>query len=370
MYTLGLVCLATLFSVVLGDPVRGPKPKRAAHHKSHHHGYGYPFPPFPWFPSPSEDPSVTPTSFLSTGSITDPTSYPISASATTTGPYGNSTTILTGTAPGSGGSAYTSYDPNATSITASGQPSPSANATTDPFRSNPTTYGTVSAAPVTASNITDPGYPYPTHGPYPFPTSRKSYDPSGTAGTGISLTATGINVTSLTSDPLASRPSPTHGPYTRSSGLVPYPYSILSTFVTIGTTVSSLDPSASLSIIANATTDPGVSGTGFSYSASLSTDPSFTGSVTNLTSAGSGTIIPAQTSTSDPYANVTTSAPYYSSGTGFSIGTGSYDPLTVTSGVITGSDSTTFSYTPTVKSQPSEYYYHHRKPHHASYYEG
>ena len=98
----------------------------------------------------------------------------------TSAPYGNYSTspyYPSGTAPYSTGISSTSGDPNTTTISGS-----------------PTSYGTVSSGPYKTYNSSDPGYPtyYPTHGPYPlpssypYPTSYPTSYPSGTIGTAVS----------------------------------------------------------------------------------------------------------------------------------------------------------------------------------------
>ncbi len=336
MYALKLACLTGFVALVHGDPLPGSRHRFAARQgDGYGYGFGFPFPPFPVSTGTSGDPTGTGTPNLSTG-LPSGTSVGTIGASGTTAPYGNYTPSLSGTVYSTGSLLSTSIDPNATSITASGKPFPSSNATTIASISGfPTSYGTVSATPTSASNVTDPGYTYPTHGPYPFPISKRSYLPSGTVGTGISQSATGIyNFTTVTAtDPSASRLYPTHGPYTRPSSLKPYSYSFISTPGTIGATVSSSDPSASASMSVNATTVPASSGTAFSTEASISAIPPI---------SANGTSVTPPTGT------------YYS-------GTGTGYPLSITATASTG---IIFSYTPTVRSQPSEYYYHHRKPHH------
>ena len=364
MYTARLAYLTGFLALVHGDALLDGKHRVAA--RQGDYGYGYPFPPFPVSTSPGSDPTTTSTFSLSTGASSGSAPGTISASGTTSGPYGNITKSLSGTAYSTGSPTYTSNDPNTTSTTVSGQPLPSYNASTSSSKSgDPTSYGTISATPVTASNATDPGYPYPTHGPYPFSSSRKSYDPSRTVGTGISTVA---NFTSLApTDPSASRVYPTHGPYTRTSSLPPYSYSKSLTAGTIGPTVLTSDPSASLTVSANATTDPASSGTAPSYSSSLSASTSISVNVTSITpSNGTGVSSTILTTTSDPYVNATTSVLYYTLSTSIGPGTGTGDPFSVTASATTFDTSFKFTYKPTIKSQPSEYYYHHRKPHHAS----
>ena len=350
MFISRLVCFTSLANFALGDPMLEGRRQIRPRQGGYGYGYGWPFPPFPVSASTSGDPTATETASLSTGSISGTAAGTISASGLTSVPYGNFTTSLSGTAYSTGGITYTFNDPNANSVTVSGRPSPSSNATTGSTSSYTVSSATISANSVTASNITDPGYPYPTHGPYPFPTYKKPTLLTGTLGTSLSQSATGVaNLTSVSpTDPSPSRPYPTHGPYTRSWSLSPYSYSASSIVGTTVTAISSFDPSATFTISPNATSIPAASGTAISYGTSPSADPTISEKATSVTTpAGTG---PTVFSTSDPYTSGS------GTGTGYSFST--------TAGATTLGTGTGFTYTPTIRSQPSEYYYHHRRSRH------
>ena len=221
MHSLRLVSLTGLVALTHGNQLSGGKHRFAAR-QDNDYGYAYGL-AWPKFLVPTgkyvDRPSMY-SSDLSIGTSSGTIAGTISASGTTSVPYGNSTASLSATAY-STGSVYTSRDPNMTSLTVSGTPSPSSNATVTSNFITGTSYGTVSGSPLSTSNITDPRKSYSKHGPYPFPTSKKAFLPSGS---GVSQTiASATNATSPTAtDPSASRVYPTRGPYTRRSSLKPY----------------------------------------------------------------------------------------------------------------------------------------------------
>lgn len=348
---------------------------------------------------------------LSTGtgypSGTDPST--ISQGASSNAPYGNLSTSSVGNAYSTGSLIFTYGNPTPTNSSISGSatsgssgydgsisdfPSPSANASSG-------SYGPTSATPITTANVTYPHFPYPTHGPYPFPTS-KSFSPSGTAGTGISQSASsGYNFTSSSpSDPSNGASSyPSRGPY-------PFPTASSNTrILTLGTGVSTSGGlSGGPSVSANATSFsypydttsassvpyPSVSPSpssnastlSFSYGAApTSSDPSASPSLSTNASSfslpyGTGPVSPTPDPSVTPSlsANASSSTPTFvvdppftdsftsviSSTIGYTTGTG--DPPSITGSATTFG--TAVPPSPSATSQTTDYYWHPRRPHH------
>ncbi|KAK4693534.1 hypothetical protein P7C71_g3886, partial [Lecanoromycetidae sp. Uapishka_2] len=271
---------------------------------------------------------------------------------------------------------YTVYrDPNVTRSPPSGKPTLSSNATT---------IGSISGLPSASRRPTDPGsngtfsgfltFSYPSHGPYPFPSSRHHQTVSGTSGTGVSQSATGSHNYTRTKDPSTGSFYPSHGPYTFPTG-TGYQFTT-SKAGTIGTFPT--NPSTGGSSNKSASTVAGSTDSGISPSTTIGTAISTTGTAIyqsatsisnpsggptcseNSTISSSPSLSQVATSTFDPSASgtlsVSTGVTSTFTGTGYS--------STLTEVPTTFGTSTTFTYTPTTKIQPSEYYHHHRRPHH------
>ena len=216
-------------------------------------------------------------------------------------------------------------------------PYPFPSASGYPFKSF--TIITAGTSPINPSS----GGFYPTHGPYPFPPrSRDPFTVSsfGTSGTGSIGLPSGIAY-------------PTHGPYSLPSGSG---YSFKTS--PIGTVGTVLSRSSTGGIYPTHGPYTFPSGSGFQSSGSVF--------ISTRTASLQSTAIGTSITTYDP-SSIATSP-------GYSVRFGTRTSLLTTAFTSYGSSLTVvpttlgtvakFTYTPTSKTQPSEYYHHHRRPHH------
>ncbi|MCJ1454622.1 hypothetical protein MMC28_004975 [Mycoblastus sanguinarius] len=345
MYLSSVVCLGGLVTFALGEPAPVLQYKRQ-------YGYNFLFPTS--VGTSTALTGVSPSGF-STGVPSGTAPGTISDPGSSTAPYGNFSATSSGT-------AYSTGVPSGTApgtISDPGYPTaPRSNSTLSliplstavPSRTAPGTIGDPGSSTGPYSNSTSTKATYPTVGP------------SGTSPVTISLAGTS---TAPYGNSSMGRTGTAY-----SSGSRAYTYSSTNS-TSPSASPTSADPSAKTigSISGSPTTTSNVTtfkSTGYptyptpslSSTPAPSGDPTISINVTSITSV-SGIVSISSNATVDPTlsGSATSSPSYYTAGTAVY----SFSP---TGASTTLDPSAKFTYTPSVKTLPSEYYHHHRRPKH------